>query len=437
MSNGLNDIKAREIWGYIEPFAGYGFNKAHASSYAVVAYQTAYMKANYPSEFMAALMTAESGNTDKIAEAVTECTKLSINVLPPDINQSLADFTYISDKEIRFGLAAIKNLGSDIINTIVEERKANGEFKTLEDFLTRIHSRNLNKKSLEALIKAGAIDNLGERNQMLNNMNKILAFIKAHERERNTGQFSLFGGQQASNGMSLNLDPSQPAEEKHKLIWEKELLGLYVSSHPFKTLAAHFTNHTAEIRNILSNQYLKSSIVSVAGIISRVQKIFTKQNELMMFITLEDVTGSLELIVFPNLLKQNSQLWLEDKFILASGRLSDKDELPKIIVDSAREIDPNQPTAVLKNIKPNNNDHQRRSLDIYITINHKSFNTQLHNQLKDIFESAHGKNQVFLSVNQNGKTRTIATNFHIDYSDQIKSRLEALTGPESVTTQSD
>ena len=398
------------------------------------------MKANYPAEFMAALMTAESGNTDKIAEAVNECNKLNIKVLPPNINQSLADFTYISDNEIRFGLAAIKNLGTDIIQTIVEERKARGVFKSLENFLTRIHSRNLNKKSLEALTKAGAIDDLGERNQILNNMNKILAFIKAYERERNTGQFSLFGAQTSKNGMSLNLDSAQPAEEKYRLIWEKELLGLYVSSHPFKQLASHFETHTADIHHILNNHYTPSSIVNVAGIISRVQKIFTKQNELMMFVTLEDTTGSLELIIFPALLKKNSDIWVEDKFILTSGRLSDKDDLPKIIVNSALEIDPHNPSLALKDInnKHNNFNHSknlRRALNVFISINHKNFNTSIHNQLKEIFQSFHGKNRVFLIVKQNHNSRTIATSFYINYNDQIKSRIQEITGPDSVTTQ--
>lgn len=435
IANNINHIKAREIWGYIEPFAGYGFNAAHASSYAVVAYQTAYMKANYPSEFMAALMTAESGNTDKIAEAVAECAKLNIKVLAPDINQSLSDFTYISDTEIRFGLAAIKNLGQDIIQTIVEERKAHGPFKALEDFLTRIHSRNLNKKSLEALIKAGAMDALGERNQMLSNMDKILSFIKANEHQIHTGQFSLFGSKNNDNGLSLSLDPAQPAEEKYKLIWEKELLGLYVSSHPFAPLSARFDKHTANVQDILNHQYTPNSLVTLAGIISRVHKIFTKHNELMLFITLEDLTGSLELIIFPKLLKQDINLWTEDKFIIATGRLSDKDDVPKIIVNSASEIDPQNPASALKNANrtnhnPNNN---RRALEIYISINHKSFNANLHHQLKAIFDSSYGKNRVFLLVQQNGATRTIATNFYISHDDQLTAQIEELTGPNTLS----
>ena len=434
INNSINEIKAREIWGYIEPFAGYGFNKAHSASYAVVAYQTAYMKANFPAEFMAALMTCESGNTDKIAEAVIECEKMGIKVLAPDVNQSLPDFTYISDRQIRFGLAAIKNLGHDIVATIVEERKKNGPYHSLEDFLTRVISKNLNKKSLEALTKAGALDALAERNQILVNINKLLSFIKSHEHQRNTGQFSLFGRTSAANGSRLTLEPAEPAEEKFKLLWEKELLGLYVSSHPFKSLAAHFADSTAKISDILNNQFLAGSLVSVAGIISKIHKIFTKQNELMMFVTLEDITGSLEIIVFPKLLQKNSSPWQEDKFIFATGRLSDKDDLPKILAESVSEIDPDNPAAIIKKNINLNQANRRRALEITILINHKNFNASLHAKLKDIFNAHLGQNRVYLTVSQNSHQRTIATNYYIVWNDSIKSELEELIGQNSIIT---
>ncbi len=435
IANGLNDVKAREIWGYIEPFAGYGFNKAHSASYAVVAYQTAYMKANYPAEFMAALMTAESGNSDKIAEAVAECNKMGISVLPPDINASLDNFTYISDKEIRFGLAAIKNIGSEIIQAITQERKKNGPYKTLAELLTRVHSKNLNKKSLEALIKTGAMDQLGERNQMLNNMDRLLSFIKTNERERNTGQFSLFGSKDQNNTINLTLEPSVPAEEKNKLLWEKELLGLYVSSHPYKPIAKHFKNYAVNCKNILAKEYLAGTLINTAGIISNVHKIFTKKNELMMFVEIEDLTGSLELIIFPRLLQQNPSLWTEDNFIFVTGKISDKDDTPKILVEKAITIDSDNPTATLKEIEENNIVNQRRAFNVYITINNKNFNTELHKKLKEIFINNHGKNKIHLLVTHNGSTRTIMTNFYINLTPQVKSDIEQLVGPNSLSTK--
>ncbi len=437
IANGLNDVKAREIWGYIEPFAGYGFNKAHSASYAVVAYQTAYMKANYPAEFMAALMTAESGNSDKIAEAVAECNKMGISVLPPDINASLDNFTYISNNEIRFGLAAIKNIGSEIIQSITQERKKNGPYKTLEDLLTRVHSKNLNKKSLEALIKTGAMDQLGERNQMLNNMDRLLNFIKTNERERNTGQFSLFGNKNKNNSMTLTLEPSAPVEEKNKLLWEKELLGLYVSSHPYKPMAKYFENYAVKCKNILDKEYLPGTLINIAGIISNVHKIFTKKNELMMFVEIEDLTGTLELIIFPRLLQQNPSLWEEDNFIFATGKISDKDDTPKILVEKAITINSDDPTITLKEIEETNtiNSSQRRAFNVYITINNKNFNTELHKKLKEIFINNHGKNKIHLLVTHNGSTRTIITNFYIDLNSQVKTSIEQLTGENSVTTK--
>ncbi len=441
VQNGLSEIKAREIWGYIEPFAGYGFNKAHSASYAVVAYQTAYMKANYPAEFMAALMTAEAGNTEKIAEAVNECNKMGITVLPPDINQSLSNFTYISDKEIRFGLSAIKNLGSDIIDTIVEERKKHGPYQSLEDMLKRVHSRNLNKKSLEALIKSGALDQFGERNQLISNMDKLLTFIKTNERERATGQFSLFSSPSSARDNSfhikLNLDKVQPAEERYKLAWEKEYLGLYVSSHPFKLLAQHFTAYTASCSQISQGEYHDGATASVAGIITNIHKIFTKKNDLMIFAALEDLSGSLELIIFPRLLQQNPALWQEDNFLFASGRVSSKDGTPKILADKALLINPDNPQATVQQLKEFNlpQPNARRPLNVYIAINHKNFKVNLHNQLKKIFQTSYGKDKIFLLIQYNGTARTVATKFHVNYTQDFKQQIEALTGPQTVTAR--
>ena len=432
VKNELTKAKAREIWSYIEPFAGYGFNKAHSASYAVVAYQTAYMKANYPAEFMAALMTAESGNAEKIAEAVAECEKMNIKVLPPDINQSLANFTYISDREIRFGLAAIKNLGEDIIKTIIEERKENGKFKSLADFLVRVHSRNLNKKSLEALIKAGAMDEFAERNQMLNNMEKMLAFVKINEREINTGQSSLFGGQTSGKEPVLVLEPALPAEEKYKLLWEKELLGLYVSSHPFKNLNGYFQDKTAAIRDIINKQYAPGSLISVAGIIAGVKKIFTKKNELMLFAAIEDMSGAMEIIVFPRLAQKNANIWEEDKLVLVTGKLSEKDDVPKMLAESAVEIDPQKPGEALKNRLGGDNGKTRRPLNIIINVASRDFNCEAHNKLKSIFGDCHGKNRVFITVKQGATVRTIATSFFIDFNNEIKGRIEAVAGANSV-----
>jgi len=449
VQNGMNKNKAEKIFKLIEPFASYGFNKAHAASYGVVAYQTAYMKANYPAEFMAAVMTAEAGNTDKIAEAVAECDKMNIKVLPPSINQSLADFTYISDQEIRFGLRAIKNLGNDIIKTIITERKQSGQYKSLENFLKRVHSRNLNKKSLEALIKAGAVDELGERNQMLKNMNKILNFIKIQEREINSGQFSLFGTK-TDNGISLSLDPVERAEEKFRLQWEKEMLGLYVSSHPFKAMRAKLGDSTANCIDVVKKRMQTGTEVLLAGVISHTKKIFTKKNDLMMFATIEDTTSPIEIIIFPRLLQKRSQVWEEDKLVAVRGKISDKDDVPKIIADDSLELDSINPEETIKAICKNNNGNGysnnngygngsnnngfniKKAVCIYISLDRKKFNQEMHTGLKNIFENNYGKNRIYLSISEAEKKRIIATNFYINWNNGIKKQIEILTGENSV-----
>jgi DNA polymerase-3 subunit alpha len=239
VKNGMTEKKANEFWLLIEPFAAYGFNKAHAASYGLVAYQTAYMKANYPVEYMTAIMTSESGDIEKVAEIVHECEKMGIKVLPPNINESFGGFTVIkgsdvaTDRTIRFGLYTIKNLGGDIADAIIEERKKGGKFKSLADFFERINHKNLNKKSVEALAKSGAMDELAERNMIVGNLETLLAFNKEFRGVQN--QDSLFG---SIGGIEtkLSLLPQEVSTQKEKLIWEKELLGLYISGHPSRCL---------------------------------------------------------------------------------------------------------------------------------------------------------------------------------------------------------
>jgi len=225
----LSAALAEKLWKLIEPFAAYGFNKAHAASYGKVAYQTAYMKANFPVEYMAAVLTAESGDVDTVGVMVAECKRMGIPVLPPDVNESFGDFTVIvgTPDSIRFGLNSIKNFGSGIAGDIIKDRKTNGKFKTLSDFLSRIQTQQLNKKGLESLIMCGALDSLGERGRMLAHIELMLEY---HRGQRGGGSDSLFAGLGGGSDLSLPQAPEAPLREKLK--WEKELLGLYISGHP-------------------------------------------------------------------------------------------------------------------------------------------------------------------------------------------------------------
>ena len=330
----FSPAKAAEIWAWIEPFAAYGFNKAHAASYGMVSYQTAYMKANYTVEFMAAVMTAECGDPVKIYEAVEECKKMGINVLPPDVDESLNDFTVIDEHTIRFGLSAIKNLGSDVVARIIQERKSAGRFKNLKDFILRLQTKNLNKRSWEALAKCGALDRFGERNTLLFNTDHILEFARDQFKSKQAGQESLFGT--ADFGASdIQLKPAVAASQDEMLVWEKELLGLYVSSHPLE-------NYKKVLTNLFKIGSLKEEMlgahIEVGGIISKLKKSITKKGEPMLFITIEDQTGSLEAIVFPKTLEKMRGMIEAEKIVQISGRLSDKDEEFKLLVEEVKDL---------------------------------------------------------------------------------------------------
>ncbi len=238
VKKGYTKKLATEIFDeVIEPFANYGFNKSHAACYAMIAYQTAYLKAHYPAEFMAALLTAEQENSDRVAVNIEECGQMGIEILPPDINESLKGFTVIDDKTIRFGLAAVKNLGGDTIGSIIEAREKGGNFQDIGDFAGRLPSKCVNKKSLEALAKAGALDRLGERNTIIESVDLISDFAKSLDGGKASGQTDIFGMMtEKHDSHTLKLRNAVPASDPQKLAWEKEILGLYVSSHPLKGL---------------------------------------------------------------------------------------------------------------------------------------------------------------------------------------------------------
>ncbi|MBU1091755.1 DNA polymerase III subunit alpha [Patescibacteria group bacterium] len=333
---GLTKEKAEKLWKLFDPFKGYGFNRAHAASYGMVAYQTAYMKANYPGEFMTAVLSAEAGDMDKMAEIMNECRRMKIEVLPPDINESFADFTLIKNG-IRFGLQAIKNVGENIVKNIVEERKKNGKFSSLEDMLERIQSRDLNKKSLESLARAGALDEFAERNTLVFNMDKILSFHKEASGARNSNQTSLFSLTGTEIKMpGLKLDETEPMSADEKLKWEKELLGLYISGHPLDKYRAGLAKAQINIRTI--KRFRNQTPVVFAGMIEQVKNITTKKGEPMAFLKLLDLSDTIEVVVFPSTLASYKDLLQEDKCVIMKGKVSTRNEEPSIICDEVKEV---------------------------------------------------------------------------------------------------
>lgn len=353
--NQIDKNIAERIWQFIEPFAGYGFNKSHATCYAIIAYQTAYLKANYPTEFMAALLTADQGDSDRIAIEVEECRKMNLEILLPDINESLENFTVVSSKKIRFGLLAIKNVGEGIVKEIINERKGNGFYQSLEDFLTRLKTKDLNKKSLESLIKCGALDNFGERNKLLTNLDVLLEFNRKIQQDHKNGQTNLFGSLPAGNRSSmskLNLIDAPVADSKQKLFWEKELLGLFISDHPLKALRSKIEKWTAPIISLTKDTGpADQRHIVTAGIITTIKKFITANKQTMLFIKIEDESGSMEAIVFPKIMQFLPDLWTENQTVLIGGHLTDKDGVPKIIVDIAHELTSENIPAALKAIR--------------------------------------------------------------------------------------
>lgn len=335
--HGLSLKKSQELWSLIEPFAAYGFNKAHAASYGRVAYQTAYMKANYPVAYMTAIMSNESGDVEKIAEIVSECKRMGIVVLPPNVNESEGGFSIIQDEnnkeQIRFGLYTIKNLGVDISDAIIAERKKGGPYTSFENFIRRITHKNLNKKSLEALTMCGALDQFGERGQILANMESILSFHK-HVVKDNVLQDSLFGAIEES---TFTMKKAPPISQKQKLHWEKELLGLFVSGFPLDPWKEKIEARGMNIEKI-HHDVPDGKDVSIAVLIENIKTTITKKGDPMGLVRLRDYHGVIEVAVFPEAYKKYKKLLAVDIPLIVQGKVTTRNGEKTLIVNEIREL---------------------------------------------------------------------------------------------------
>jgi DNA polymerase-3 subunit alpha len=339
MENSIEEETAKKIWELFPPFARYGFNRSHAACYALIAYQTAYLKSHWPIEFMTALLNADAGDVERIAFLVSEAQKNSIQVLPPDINKSFVNFIP-EEKNIRFGLLAIKNVGFNIVEAIIEERQRGGPFQNLSDFLCRVRHKDLNKKSLESLIKVGVFDFLNtERGHLSNNLDNILSFCQNIKKSQNSSQVSLFGtNYHVPAFLEQKSDENIPvASSQEKLAWERELLGLYVSGHPLKQYLEKLQNYKVRpIKEILAKKGdSNSNGEQVAGVISKVERIISKLGQPILFVKIEDLSGTLEIVVFSDTLAKNPTIWRENNVIIVNGRLSWRNNEPKFICQQA------------------------------------------------------------------------------------------------------
>ncbi len=334
--NGVHADTVEQVWKDFEPFARYGFNRAHAAIYGMIAYHTAYLKANYTSEYMTAVLSASMGDGEKVAIAIAECRRMGIAVLPPDVNES--DFGFrITPQGIRFGLGAIKNVGEGAVESVVEARRAGGAFRSLDDLCGRIDLQRCNKRVVESLIKCGATPAFGTRLGQLQRLDAVLSTAQREQKDRASGQVGLF----ASLGLDTEIVATPvggtEANERELLGWEKELLGIYVSAHPLQQLTAKMgdvvTAYIAELKEA------GEDLVTVACVVTSARKHITKDKKLMMFAQVEDLTGSVEVTVFPRTYEASAPLWSADEILLLVARVEQRDEAPKLLCEHAVRFD--------------------------------------------------------------------------------------------------
>ncbi len=366
VANGVPRSVIEKFWKDLLGFADYCFNKSHSACYGMISYQTAYLKAHYPAAFMAALMTSDYDDTDRLAIEINECQKMGIPVLSPDVNESFLEFAVVPDKEnpdnrkapIRFGMAAIKNVGTGAVEEILRARAAcdGGGFHDLNEFLSCVNPRVANKKALESLVKAGAFDTIckevADRSQLLHNLETMLAHANRVQKDANSGQTDLFGNAIDSGHLKpqLTLEAAITKYSTHdQLLWERELLGLYLSQHPLDMYTAFLEERTMPLKELNKGHDGKS--VTVGGVVTDMREITTKKGDKMAFVKIEDKAGETEAILFPRTYQTTIGLWERDKIVLIHGKVNARDreggltDEYKILVDDAREVTPEQAQA--------------------------------------------------------------------------------------------
>ncbi len=335
-----NDVEM--LWERLLQFANYGFNKAHSASYALISYWTAYLKVHYPVEFMAALLEGDLDNFDRVVIDLNECERLDIKVLPPDINLSDIRFTIEGESSIRFGLAAIKNVGEDVVSAIVHERKENGTYLNFDDFIYRNMGNKLQKRTIEYLIQAGTMDQWGDRNALIASIESHYGRYKEELSQSAKGQFDLFSGsvKKVHVDNPLQLQDSEPVSIYQKLEWENELLGVYLTSHPLDDLQEFLQAKKAVPIAKISDLPATRKIIVVGGIVSEIKRITTKKGDPMAFITVQDKTGSMEMIVFPSTYQELINELEPNKPVLFAGKINERDGQKSFIIEKAKHIDP-------------------------------------------------------------------------------------------------
>lgn len=423
---GIPEETANSIFNDMSSFASYAFNKSHSAAYAVVAYRTAYLKCHYPAEFMAALLTSIIDDTSKIALYISDCERMGIKVLPPHVNSGTGSFTTDSGA-IRFGLLAVKNLGNNFINTIYEERCLNGKYTSFYNFCKRVYSRDFNKRAVESLIKCGALDNLGlNRREMLTNLESVVSALEASRRMNVEGQIGLFDlGRQIGDTSQPKINRMEEFPVPQLLSFEKETTGLYISGHPMaeyadvsrKLKSARIIELT-EAANDVTSLYKDGVSVKILGIVTSVKKKVTKSDATMAFITVEDVTGGIEIIVFPKIYERLRALLNVGSVLLISGRLSlREDEEAKLVLDTAEKCPENTAS--------------KKKKGLFIRL--KSENDERYPVCSNILKAHSGDYPVFFFFEDVKKYRR--SEFSVNYGDMPLEELKYTAGEGNVVVQ--
>ena len=414
LDQGHTEETGREMFRLIGHFAGYGFNRSHAAGYGLVAYQTAYLKAHYPAEYLASLLTATKRDKDRTAMYLNECRQMGIEVLVPDVNESESDFT-VREGRIRFGLSAVRNVGEGVVEKIAEARE-DGPFESFLDFVDRVDVSALNKRTVESLVKAGAFDALGHTRKGLTVMHELILDATV-ERRRNEemGQYSLFAGDEVDNREHDFEIPDDEWAQKIKLAFEKEMLGLYVSDHPLlsvgASLAAATTTTIAQLEELTDR-----SSVTVGGIVGGITRRWTKNGDPMLFFQLEDLEGSVEVIVFPKTVHEFGPVVVEDAVVVVSGHLDHRGDDVKVVARELREL------AV------------RDDSSVRLAVTAQRLTPEVVSTLKSILKNHPGSAAVFLDLSDNGDTKTLklGDDHRVEPRSALFAELKELLGPKAI-----
>ncbi|MCM8776039.1 MAG: DNA polymerase III subunit alpha, partial [Candidatus Omnitrophica bacterium] len=415
---------AERIWNLIDYFSGYGFNKSHSTAYALISYQTAYLKAHYPIEFMTALLTSEIGNTNRIVQYIEESKRMKIRVLPPSVNESYSEFT-CRESYIRFGLIAVKNVGSTAIESILGEREKGGPFKSFFDFTQRVDLRVCNRKVLESLIKCGAMDEFGlRRSQLMALVDRALEIGSNFQKDRNRGQLSFFGSGKNTASVFQEEESDIPDipewSESQMLAYERELLGFYVTSHPLAKYVKTLKNYASATADTLS-EYRDQTEVTIGGLVDNLREIITKKGDKMAFVNLQDLAGSCEVVVFPDVYRNAQSVIRKDAPIFVRGRINLRDDIPKIL---AEEIVP------LDDVK------KRFTRLISVDLRTVGLDIEMLKQIRRILQHHKGNTPVYLTFRDpEGKSVVLYSgeDLKVEITDELFESLEELAGESSVT----